>query len=53
MTAQQLEDMIANLCPGGLADPLLVEALTTEAVTRITATLEVLRQAVQASLQTA
>jgi DNA-binding response OmpR family regulator len=49
--AQHVEDAIANLCPGGLADPLLVEALTAEAVTRITATLEVLRQTVQVSLK--
>jgi two-component system, OmpR family, response regulator len=49
--AQHVEDAIASLSPGGLADPLLVEALTAEAVARITATLEGLRQAVQVSLK--
>jgi two-component system, OmpR family, response regulator len=50
--AQQVEDLVANLCPDGLTDPLLIEALTPEIVARMTATLEMLRQAVQASPKT-
>jgi CheY-like chemotaxis protein len=49
--AQHVEDAIAGLSPDGLADPLLVEAFTAEAVVRISALLDVLRQAAQMSLR--